>query len=236
MIRSDTERVAIIPARGGSKRIPRKNLYPIEGRPLVQWAISTCLDSAVFDRVIVSTDDDEIASAAISAGAEVPFMRAAGLSNDHSSISLVVADALQRLEASAVTSLVACCVYPTAIGLLPEDLVGSAAMIDGNPAIDFVISVASFGHPVQRAMRCAEDGRLSMISPANVEIRTQDLETLWHDAGQFVWGRAPAWLANLPVLSNGWGYELPRWRAVDLDDGEDLARAEIVHRLIQGLG
>ncbi len=222
-------RVAVIPARGGSKRVPRKNVRPLAGRPLVAWAVGTALAARSIDRVVVSTDDPEVAEAATAAGAEVPFVRSADLSDDHTPLVPVVADAVERLGLDRAAAV--CCVYPTAVGLLAADIdAGAAALADTEAA--YVVGVVRYPHPIQRALAVADGGRLRMLEPDLALVRTQDLPARWHDAGQFVWGRAAAWLDRVPVLSDASGVELPGWRAIDLDTEDDWARAELLRPLI----
>ena len=225
--------MAVIPARGGSKRVPRKNIRILDGRPLVAWAVDTCLATGLFDQVAVTTDDDEIAEAARAAGAQVPFVRAPDLSDDHAPLVPVVADALERMGLTPGTHGSACCVYPTAVGLLPADLRDAWALLAGQVARPYVVGVVRYAHPVQRALMRDDSGALAMVDPGTAQTRTQDLETRWHDAGQFVWGTLDAWLSRAPVLTHALGHELPAWRAIDLDTEDDWARAEALHPLIR---
>lgn len=229
MAKESRERVAVIPARGGSKRVPRKNVRLMSGRPLVAWAVATALAAHSVDRVVVSTDDAEVAEAARAAGAEVPFVRAPELSDDHTPLVPVVADAVERLGLPRDAAV--CCVYPTAVGLLPEDLDAGSALLDDTDAA-YVVGVVRYGHPVQRALALDDAGLLEMVDPALALVRTQDLPPRWHDAGQLVWGRAGAWLDRTPVLTAARGLELPAWRAIDLDTEDDWARAELLRPLI----
>ena len=223
--------VAVIPARGGSKRVPRKNVRRIDGRPLVSWAVETCQRAGLFDRIVVSTDDDEIADIAVSAGAEVPFRRSANLSDDTTPLVPVIADALARLRPASGT--LCCCVYPTALGLDPADLVAARTLLSGQSDLPYVVGVVPYPHPVQRALVRDSSGALSLVDPEHALTRTQDLEARWHDAGQFVWGRADAWLAGTAVLTHALGYPLPSWRAIDLDTEDDWQRAELLHALLR---
>lgn len=212
--------------------MPRKNVRPLDGRPLVAWSVATCLEAGIFDRVVVSTDDDEIADAARSAGAEVPFARTGDLSDDHAPLVPVVADALRHLGLTVGGGGTACCVYPTAIGLMPDDLRAAWAELAAQDVRPYVVGVVRYGHPIQRALARDESGALSMVDPTTAQTRTQDLEPRWHDAGQFVWGTVDAWLTEVPVLTHALGHELPAWRAIDLDSEDDWARAEALHPLI----
>lgn len=227
----DQQRVAVIPARGGSKRVPRKNVRVLDGRPLVAWAIGACLDAGVFDRVVVSTDDDEVAQVARDAGAEVPFRRDDSLSDDHTPLVPVVADAVLAL--SLDPDDLVCCVYPTAAVLDPSDLAASMLLLSEQSSRPYVVAVTSYPHPVQRALARDQAGALSMVDPEQALTRTQDLEPRWHDAGQFVWGRASAWLTGTAVLTHALGYVVPPWRAIDLDTEDDWVRAELLHPLLR---
>ena len=229
MTQAGRARVAVIPARGGSKRVPRKNVRLMSGRPLVAWAVLTALSAHHVDRVVVSTDDAEVAEAALAAGAEVPFVRSADLSDDHTPLVPVVADAVERLGLDRDDAV--CCIYPTAIGLLPEDIDAGAVLLD-ETAASYVVGVVRYGHPVQRALAQGDDGLLEMVDPSLALVRTQDLPPRWHDAGQLVWGRAGAWLDRTPVLTAARGLELPAWRAIDLDTEDDWVRAELLRPLI----
>lgn len=226
-------RVAVIPARGGSKRIPRKNVRVLDGRPLIAWSVETCTQSALFDRIVVTTDDDEIAEVARAAGAEVPFARDGSLSDDHAPLVPVVADALRKLGFGPGDPGTACCVYPTAIGVTPEDLGEAWGVLSAQEAYPYVVGVVRYGHPVQRALTRDGSGALAMVDPSTAQTRTQDLEPRWHDAGQFVWGTIDAWVHETPVLTRALGHELPAWRAIDLDNEDDWARAEALHPMIQ---
>ena len=223
-------RVAVIPARGGSKRVPRKNVLPLGGRPLIAWTVDACLASSCFDRVVVSTDDTEVADIATAAGAEVPFVREASISDDHTPLAPVMADAVRRLELADTDA--ACCVYPTSVGLRPADLRAGAELL-AEAGAPYVVAVVRYAHPIQRALLLADDGGLTMADPTLALTRTQDLEPRWHDAGQFVWGRAAAWLDETPVLTSARGIEIPAWRVVDLDTEDDWARAEVVHEVLR---
>ncbi len=224
--------VAIIPARGGSKRIPRKNIRELSGRPLLWWSVQLCLESGAFDEVIVSTDDDEIAGIARAAGASTPFMRPESLANDVAPTVDVIAHAVEWLDAAGRTVDLACCVYPASVFLGPEDLVRSRDLLVGTPHASYVATVTRYAHPVQRAMSMADNGRLAFVEPEYAAFRTQDLEERWHDAGQFYWGRAQAWRDRLPILPNAVGYVVDAARVCDIDTEEDWRRAEVLHRIL----
>ncbi|MDO9313079.1 MAG: pseudaminic acid cytidylyltransferase [Burkholderiaceae bacterium] len=226
-------KLAIIPARGGSKRIPLKNIKPFCGKPMIAWSIEAALQSACFDQVIVSTDDAEIAEVARRWGAAVPFMRPAELSDDHTGTIPVIRHAIEWFNLQRQSVEQACCLYATAPFVTAEDLRRGLDVLQGNDC-DYAFSVTSFPFPIQRAIRINAEGRVEMFSPEHFNTRSQDLEEAFHDAGQFYWGRADAWLQgemifsphSLPVL-------LPRHRVQDIDTPEDWARAEWLFKAMQ---
>ena len=223
--------VAVIPARGGSKRIPRKNVKPLLGVPLIARAIAVVQASGVFDRVVVSTDDGEVAQVAVEAGAEVPFLRPAELSDDHTATRPVIQHAIEQLEAAegSVLGLV-CAVYATAVFTTADDLTGSRELLCESGA-DFVFAATSFPAPIQRALRRLPDGSCEMFQPEHRYTRSQDLEEAYHDAGQFYWGTRDAWLGDDPIFGpSSRMFVLPRWRVQDIDTPEDWQRAELMLR------
>jgi N-acylneuraminate cytidylyltransferase len=224
--------IAVIPARGGSKRIPRKNIRPLSGRPLIAWSIESCLTSGEFSRVIVSTDDDEISAIAIAAGAEVPFVRPASLSDDHAPTVDVIAHAVEHLAAMGSAVDLVCCVYPASVFLGADDLRGARELLQQHPATPYAATVVPYPYPVQRALRRSPEGTLSFVQPEHSGTRTQDLETLVHDAGQFYWGRSAAWLDRVAILDNAVGYPVDPSRVVDIDTEDDWRRAEVLHQML----
>jgi N-acylneuraminate cytidylyltransferase len=220
--------IAVIPARGGSKRIPGKNIRQFAGRPMLAWSIDAARRSGLFDRIIVSTDDPRVADVALASGAEVPFVRPAKLADDHAGTAPVIAHAVAALG-GARTVRAACCIYPCAPFLSADDLLLALRMLnDGNAA--FVYPVCKYPHPVQRAMRRRPDGTLAFLQPEAELVRTQDLEETFHDAAQFYWGRAEAWLSGARMHSGAIGLPIPAWRVVDIDLPEDWTRAELLFR------
>src|SRR5690606_16447951 len=167
-------RVAIIPARGGSKRIPRKNVRPFAGKPMISWSIETALASGLFDQVVVSTDDDEIAQVAESCGAALPFRRPAELADDHTPTRPVIAHAigeLSGLQGARVAE--ACCIYPTAPFLQADDLkTGLNLILDGG--FSYAFAVSSIAYPIQRALRRLPEGGVGMMHPEFRHSRSQD--------------------------------------------------------------
>jgi pseudaminic acid cytidylyltransferase len=219
-------RVAVIPARGGSKRIPRKNIRSFCGKPMISWPITAALASECFDRIIVSTDDEEIAATARKFGAEVPFARPANLAGDHTPTIPVISHAIEWLLKHDEAPQHVCCIYATAPFLSVDDLRTGLALIE-QKSLDYVFSAARFSFPIQRALRMRADGRVSMFHPEQFNTRSQDLEEAFHDAGQFYWGRADAWTAGLPIFTASSAIvQLPSWRVQDIDTEEDWIRAE----------
>jgi pseudaminic acid cytidylyltransferase len=226
-------RLAVIPARGGSKRIPRKNIKQFCGRPIIAWSISTAHASGCFDRVIVSTDDAEIAQVARDAGAEVPFIRPAELADDHAGTMAVVRHAIEWQTASSRPPSLVCCIYATAPFMAADDLRRGLEVLEGSGS-DFAFSVGRFSFPIQRAIRIDARGRIAMLYPEHFETRSQDLEDTYHDAGQFYWGRASAWRASEVLFGpESAAVVLPSHRVQDIDEPEDWVRAECMFKTLQ---
>jgi N-acylneuraminate cytidylyltransferase len=226
--------IAIIPARGGSKRIPRKNARPFLGRPIIARTIEHLLEAGVFDQVVVSTDDDEISTIAREAGGQVPFRRPDELANDLIGTEAVVRHAIESLETRTGRRLgLVCAVYPTAVLVTPEDI-RDALRVLREDGVDYVFSATSFPYPIQRALRRRPDGSCEMFHPHHLSTRSQDLEPAYHDAGQFYWGRRDAWIDAKPVFTaNSRFYLVPRYRVQDIDTIEDWRRAEMLHRVLE---
>jgi len=220
--------VAVIPARGGSKRIPRKNIKTFCGKPMIAWSIEAALKSGCFERVIVSTDDEEIADVAQQYGAEAPFIRPADLSNDFANTAPVIKHAIEWLFSQDINPEFVCCIYATAPFLQADDLVKGLDRFANEPC-DFVFSVASFAYPVQRALKLTTDGRVQMFFPKFMKTRSQDLEEGFHDAGQFYWGRVDAWTEERPIFGcDSIPLFLSRHRVQDIDTPEDWLQAELM--------
>ena len=226
-------RLAIIPARGGSKRIPRKNIKTFCGKPMIAWSIAAAQQSGCFDRIVVSTDDAEIAQVAKAHGAEAPFVRPPELSDDHTGTIPVIAHAIawQNTHGQAVSQ--ACCIYATAPFVQSKDLERGLLTLQSSGA-DYAFSVTSYAFPIQRAIRITPEQRVSMFQPEHFGTRSQDLEEAWHDAGQFYWGKAGAWLLGKPLFSQDAApVPLPRHRVQDIDTPEDWQRAEWLFQAMQ---
>ncbi len=223
-------RLAVIPARGGSKRIPRKNIKPFAGLPMIAWSIRAAIDSQCFDRIVVSTDDDEIAQDAQAYGAQVPFMRPKELSDDHTGTVPVVAHAIAWHNAQGHAVNDVCCLYATAPFMQAQDIQRGLDILHSGNA-DYAFSVTTYAFPIQRAIRITDQQRVQMLQPEHFNTRSQDLEEAWHDAGQLYWGRAHAWLAQRPGVSEAAApIGIPRHRVQDIDTPEDWQRAEWMHK------
>lgn len=225
-------KLAIIPARGGSKRIPRKNVKMFCGKPMIAWSIEVAIRSNCFDRILVSTDDDEIAQVAKNYKAEVPFIRPSGLADDYIGTIPVIAHAIQWQQQNGKIPQLVCCIYATAPFVTTGDLKSGKDALENTGAC-YAFSVTSYASPIQRAIRIKDNGRVEMFNPEQFNIRSQDLEDTYHDAGQFYWGQASAWLAGKPIFSeDAVPIILPRHRVQDIDTLEDWTRAEQMFRVL----
>ena len=226
-------RLAVIPARGGSKRIPRKNIKAFSGLPMIAWSIRAAVQSECFDRIIVSTDDHEIATVALEHGAEVPFVRPANLSDDHTGTIPVIAHAIDWQNQHGQVATQVCCLYATAPFVQATDLLRGLQVLHSTGA-DYAFSVTSYAFPIQRAIRIPPDLRVEMFQPEYFNTRSQDLPEAWHDAGQFYWGQAQAWLSSESLFGcSSAPVPLPRHRVQDIDTPEDWERAEWLFRAMQ---
>ncbi len=224
--------LCIIPARGGSKRIPRKNIKLFNNKPMIAHSILTAQQSGLFSDIIVSTDDAEIAQVAREYGANVPFVRPPELSDDFATTGAVIAHAVDFMQQNGWSGDAVCCIYATAPFVQTDDLQRGFQQLRDTGA-DFAFSVCSFAFPIQRALRMNEQGEVVMFQPELFAVRSQDLEEAWHDAGQFYWGTAQAWLAQKPIFnSHSVGVPLPRYRVQDIDTPEDWIRAELLAKVL----
>jgi len=213
--------VAIIPARGGSKRIRGKNIKLFCGKPMIEWSIDAAMNSECFSHVVVSTDDEKIAQVAENAGASVPFMRPIELSDDHTPTVPVICHAIEWLRREGVHPDTTSCVYATAPFLRSEDI-QAAFKLYKSTRCDYVMGVCEYSFPVQRALKVMDDGNLIFIESDKFGIRSQDLTKAYHDAGQFYLARTAVWFEihdALPEKSRG--LHLPRERVQDIDTTED---------------
>jgi pseudaminic acid cytidylyltransferase len=224
-------KLCVIPARGGSKRIPRKNIRDFCGKPMIAWSIEAAIKCECFDRIIVSTDDEEIASVGKQYGAEIPFMRPAKLADDFTGTTAVIAHAIEWQNSHGELTDKVCCLYPTAPFVQAADLQKGLDILDSS-GTEYAFSVTSYAFPIQRAIRITENQRVEMLQPEHFNTRSQDIDEAWHDAGQFYWGRAGAWLANKSVFSKESSpVFIPRHRVQDIDTPEDWETAEALFKL-----
>lgn len=224
-----TGRIAIIPARGGSKRIPRKNIKLFAGQPMISYAIRIAIESDLFDHVVVSTDDDDIADIARKFGAAVPFTRPTELSDDETATVPVIAHAINTCTEQGWAFDSVCCIYPCVPFLQVHDLIDSFRLFN-SAETKYCLSVVEFPSPVQRAFAMNAQGVVTPYFPENELTRTQDLTTAYHDAGQFYWGSLESWRSNDRIHSNAVGFQLPSWRTIDIDMPDDWIRAEIYYQ------
>jgi N-acylneuraminate cytidylyltransferase len=219
-------KLAVIPARGGSKRIPRKNIKSFCGKPIIAWSIEAALQSDCFDNVVVSTDDDEIAEVARQCGAQVPFMRPTTLSDDHTGTIPVIRHAIEWFSERGKVSDQVCCIYATAPFIGAADIRRGLEILT-EVGSDYAFTVTKYPFPIQRAIRITAKGQMAMFEPEYFSTRSQDLEEAYHDAGQFYWGRATAWLnGNVIFGPHAAAIQLPRYRVQDIDTDEDWQMAE----------
>jgi pseudaminic acid cytidylyltransferase len=226
--------VCVIPARGGSKRIPHKNVKDFFGRPMISYSISAALESKVFDRVIVSTDDDQIRRVAIECGAEVPFVRPPDISDDFTPLAGVLTHSLKWLESNGSSYDAVCCVLATAPFVSVGDLQEGRRLLSAS-SNSAVIPVTSFPFPIFRALKIAPSGVLEMVWPEHELTRSNDLPETFHDAGQFYWLRVDSFLnSNRIYARDALPLLIPRWRVQDIDTLEDWSRAEKIYASTQG--
>lgn len=224
--------IAIIPARGGSKRIPRKNIKSFFGKPLIAYSIEVALKSNLFDKVVVSTDDEEIASIAKQYGAEVPFMRPAELSDDYTVTKDVIDHAIKYFEDKGIKYDFVCTIYATAPFLQKEYLVEGFEKLKNSHAYQ-AFSVTTMPFPIQRTFKITQDGRCQMFTPEHFMTRSQDLEEAYQDAGQFYWKNLNRKLTDIPFGKDSIPIILPRYLVQDIDTLEDWKRAEFMYEAIQ---
>lgn len=222
--------LCVIPARGGSKRIPRKNIRPFAGKPMIAYAIHAAQKSELFSKIIVSTDDAEVSEVSQKHGAEVPFLRPTELADDHTPTVPVIAHAIRELESRGDRYKYVCCIYPCVPFLKGKDL-KNAHKLFIRKEVDYCFPVTEYPSPIQRALKMDKDGRLAPFFPEFELSRTQDLNRAYHDAGQFYFGKKEAWLTNPHIHKSGVGFTVPWFKASDIDTSEDWQRTEdIFHR------
>lgn len=224
--------IAIIPARGGSKRIPRKNIKLFHGKPMIAYSIEAAQKSGCFDKIIVSTDDQEIADVAKQYGAEVPFIRPADISDDFATTLDVMQHAINWCKQQLWNVELVCCIYATAPFILPEYIQHGLKVVSAEH-VEYAFSATNFPFPIQRAISLGEDTSVSMFSPEYATTRSQDLEEAYHDAGQFYWGKASAFLMGKAIFAeHSKAIVLPRKRVQDIDTFEDWELAESLYSIL----
>ncbi len=225
--------VAIIPARGGSKRIPKKNIRLFAGMPIISYSIRTARESALFDTIIVSTDDEDIARIACESGAEVPFRRPSELADDYVGTDDVVLSAIDWLEEYRQVPEYVCCIYATAPFPSPDDLRRGWELVR-NKGCASAFSVTTYAYPIFRSLRIRKDGYIEMFWPENRNRRSQDLPEAWHDAGQFYWTVTERFRHSRSFFKDAMPVVLPRWRVQDIDTPEDWEYAEKLYLILHG--
>ena len=224
--------IAIIPARGGSKRIPRKNIKEFCGMPMIAYAITAAKESGLFEHIIVSTDDEEIARIANEYGAKTPFIRPAELANDFTPTNPVVSHAINACREIGIYPDFVCCIYACVPLIQAADIEGTFNCLTSSN-VDSCYPVTEFPSAPQRALKRASDGTMKYFYPEFRMTRTQDLEPAYYDAGQFYWGKTNAWLMKNNI-AEGIGYEISNSRVVDIDTPEDWKRAELYFQIVKG--
>lgn len=225
-------KLAVIPARGGSKRISRKNIKSFCGKPMIAWSIEAALKSSCFDHVVVSTDDAEIAEVARQYGAQVPFTRPSILSDDHTGTIPVIRHAIEWFHEQGQASDDVCCIYATAPFVRSVDIRRGLDILTVSGR-DYAFAATKYPFPIQRAVRITDQGEVAMFSPEHFKTRSQDLEEAYHDAGQFYWGRSTAWVSGKVIFGpHAALIQLPRYRVQDIDTAEDWQMAEYLFQAV----
>ncbi|MEA9598558.1 pseudaminic acid cytidylyltransferase [Polynucleobacter sp. AP-Sanab-80-C2] len=226
-------KIAIIPARSGSKRIPQKNIRDFSGKPIIAWSIAAALNSKCFDRIIVTTDSPMIAEIARSYGAETPFLRPANLSDDHTPTIPVIQHAIKEASYKYGEFSLACCIYPTAPLISSEDIAEGLNALLNSDSAEFSFGAARFSYPVQRGFTFDGNNGVRLIYPEHRNTRSQDLPPVFHDAGQFCWGFSSAFLAGKDIFTaTSIPIILPTLKVKDIDTIEDWEAAEFAFNLI----
>jgi pseudaminic acid cytidylyltransferase len=224
--------LCVIPARIGSKRIPKKNIKIFCGKPIIAWSIEQAIASKCFHKIIVSTDDNEIAEISKSYGADVPFIRPKSLSDDYTETVPVISHAIKWQTQNYQKPTYVCCIYATA-PFIKLDYLQQGLKIIKNFSFNYTFSATKYVYPIQRSFWINKNKELEMFNPKHSNSRSQDLEEYFHDAGQFYWGLRDSWLENKPLISeNSKPILIPRNRALDIDTLEDWQIAERMFEVI----
>jgi N-acylneuraminate cytidylyltransferase len=226
-------KIAIITARGGSKRIPRKNIKPFLGKPIIAYSIISALESGLFEEVMVSTDDIEIAEIAKKYGAKVPFQRSAENSDDYAGTAEVLLEVIESYQRQNQTFDYACCIYPTAPFITPQSLKEAFKLLSSG-GFDSVFPTVQFSYPIQRALKKNQEGRIEMFQPKNLNKRSQDLEPAYHDAGQFYFLKIDTFTTKKKLWTdNSASIVLSPMEVQDIDNQDDWELAELKYQCIQ---
>ena len=229
-------KIAVIPARGGSKRIPKKNIKLFNEKPIIAWSIEAAKNSKLFDHIIVSTDSEEIAEVAIHSGAEVPFFRPNNLSNDYAGTTEVIAHAIDWYINYGYDIRSACCIYATAPLIRISDILDAFEIFKTN-RWDYVFPATDFPSSIFRGFKRNSSDGVEMLYPKFFTSRSQDFPNIFHDAGQFYWGKSDAWLEGRQIFNGSSTIiPIPRWRVQDIDTLEDWERAEKIAMLMDRCG
>ena len=224
--------LCVIPARGGSKRIPRKNIRMFNGKPMIAWSIECAVESRIFHDIIVSTDDEEIMNIANQYGAATPFKRPKALSDDYATTQDVIRHSINEYSKEDAAIDYVCCLYATSPLTFPQDILKAVEIMGKNPTA-MVFPATTFDYPIQRALMINKDGWAEMIDKKQSLARSQDLGETFHDAGQFYCAKISRWKSNTPILEKSKPLVIPRWRAQDIDTEEDWKGAEVIARTIE---
>ena len=227
--------IVVIPARGGSKRIKKKNIREFCGKPMIAWPIEILRKSRLFDHIIISTDNREIAEISKSFGAEIPFMRPTEISDDYSGIGDVMEHAVKWMKNNDLKPSAVCCVYPTSVFLENRDLLQGLNELKSGEW-NYVFSVTNFSYPIFRSFKRHSDGGVEMFFPEKLNYRSQDLPEVLHDAALFYWGKPEAWEKKYNIFDRySYPITIPNWRVKDIDTEDDLIHAEQIFSNIKNI-
>lgn len=227
--------IALIPARGGSKRIPKKNIKLFYNKPMIAWSIEAARNSHCFDDIYVSTDDKEIASIAQNYGAKIPFLRDKELADDFTTTQSVMKNCIDKFTKDKKFFDYICCIYPASPFIFSDDIKKALNLIIESKKETYVFTATSFSFPIQRSIAIDSNGYCKMRNPNLFKIRSQDLEKYYHDAGQFYWASPSTWSNVANIFENGKPLIIPNWRVQDIDNEEDFIRSEIMYESIKFL-
>ena len=221
----------IIPARGGSKRIPRKNIKNFRGKPIIEIVIKKSRELKFFEKIIVSTDDLEIAKVSKNAGAEIPFIRPKEISGDHIPTRRVILHAIEWYKNINIEFNFICCLYPTSIFVDQKDIFSAMASLKKYHENKYIFSATNYSHPIERSFNIDQQGLALMNFPNKFNERSQDLKLAYHDAAQFYIAKSQTWIDKENIFEQGVPFILPKWKSIDIDTYEDWEMAEIIFQL-----